>query len=230
MAVALTWLKSELYFWVVSYSDSQVPLAKVGLVAIQHLARFYCTIKPDDIRNVIEMHRDYTMIDTYIRVRTSKWLVVPGERWMEWREVLLLVLSALHCWHQHIKCCIRQSQQTRELDCSSYSLSQVQCTTSVSSELCRVSPNDYACKSCFWELERESKSFQHCRWLNKKHGLLPSLDLPNRKHIRRPYHFPQLGHSLQCCHSFAVSICIVIGCPTFQTITYCYQTHFCGRC
>ena len=119
--------------------------------------QFISSLDQTEWRDVIEMHRDYTMIDMYIRVRTSKWLIMPGERWIEWREVRLLVLSVLHRWHQHIECCIRQSQQTRELDRSSYSLSLVQCTTSVSSELCRVSPNDYACKSCFWEARERAR-------------------------------------------------------------------------
>ena len=84
-------------------------------------------------------------------------------------------------------------------------------------------------------LGKRASCFQHLRWLNKsmvmriffrqKNDVSPSLNLPDYNCIWRPYHFSQLSHSassslqhfaMSSHHSFVFSICIVIGCPTFQ--------------
>ena len=100
---------------------------KVGLITIRHSARLYCAIVPDDgtLCNVIYIQR-------LCECAYEQMYVLLGGRWMVGWEAFLLVSFALHRWHQHEECCIRQSQQTRKLDCSSYSLSLVQHTTSIS--------------------------------------------------------------------------------------------------
>ena len=97
--------------------------------------------------------------------------------------------------------------------------------------------NEYSCELCFAKLKRASSS-QLWRWLNNLHGnayVHSSVEETTyachwtfQTYIFSgritSYNYPFLlcraahWNTSQCHHSFVVSICIVIGCSTFQTI------------
>ena len=157
--VQTKWTKWLHYMWctgpqkayIVPYPDPQAPPANVGLVTMCHSARLYCTILCWWRHHMYcNQHAQRLCACAYKR------MAVLGERWMEGREALLLVLSALHCWHHCVECCICKSKHIRKLDCSFYSLLQVQHTTRVSSELHRVPHWMNTHKPCFRKA-RDSK-------------------------------------------------------------------------
>ena len=125
----------------------------------------------------------------------------------EWKgEALLFVLSVLHCWRQHVESCIYQSanQEAR--------LFFLQLVAGAVHHKCFKwavsSPplNEYTCKPCFWEAQ-EGKLLIYSiddGWIKRmvirtffcwKNDVCLSLDLPDYKHTRRLYHFPQLSYS-----------------------------------
>ena len=102
--------------------------------------------------------------------------------------------------------------------------------------------NECTCKLCFGKLER-ARSLQHWWWLNNLHGNAYIYTfIPSKKRLSLVYNLHwtfqtnSFGGSItshsysptllaahcntsQYCHGFAVSLCIVIGCPTFHTKT-----------
>ena len=124
---------------VVSYPDPEV-----GLVTIQHSAQLCWAIVLGDGTMRNQQNSDYMCV-----------MVMPGERWMEGREAIL-VSSALHCWLQRV--------QTRKLYPP---IPFLQFVAGAAHHKCF---KQYACKPCCLEAWERASSLRHWRWLNDLHG------------------------------------------------------------